>query len=71
MSVVSADITNSGKWNDYTICTAAKTYEIEQNRLKLTDVADWFWGWQQLTNYRDPEKKIDVLAKISTVFAII
>jgi len=24
-------------WKDYTICTAAKTYEIGQNRLKLAE----------------------------------
>jgi len=37
------------------MCTAAKTYEIEQNRLKLAvvrDVADRFLGWQQLVLLR-------------------
>jgi len=24
-------------WKDYTMCTAAKTYEIGQNRLKLAE----------------------------------
>ena len=47
--------------------TAAKTQKIGQNRLKLAensvvrDVADQFWGWQQLTNYRDPENKSGAL----------
>jgi len=27
----------------------------------VRDVADRFWGWQQLTNYRDLEKKIGAL----------
>jgi len=35
----------------------------ETSRISVVrDVADRFWGWQQLlTNYRDPEKKIGAL----------
>ena len=45
-------------------------FELPQKPMKLDktdrisvvrDVADRFWGWQQLTNYRDPEKKIGAL----------
>ena len=45
-------------------------FELPQKPMKLDktdrisvvrDVADRFWGWQQLTNYRDLEKKIGAL----------
>ena len=45
------------------------TKPTETSRISVVrDVADRFWGWQQLTNYRDPEKKIgafrgDILKK--------
>ena len=38
------------------------TKPTETSRISVVrDVADQFWGWQQLTNYRDPEKKIGAL----------
>ena len=38
------------------------TKPTETSRISVVrDVADWFWGWQQLTNYQDPEKKIGAL----------
>ena len=38
------------------------TKPTETSRISVVrDVADRFWGWQQLTNYRDPEKKIGAL----------
>ena len=33
----------------------------------LRDVADRFWGWQQLTNYRDPENKSGAFAGLFLV----
>jgi len=45
---------------DYRMCTAAKNWKkpTETSRISVVrDVADRFWGWQQLTNYRDPENK--------------
>jgi len=34
----------------------------ETSRVSVVrDVADRFWGWQQLTNYRDPENKSGAL----------
>ena len=37
------------------------TKPTESSRISVRDVADRFWGWQQLTNYLDPEKKIGAL----------
>ena len=38
------------------------TKPTETSRISVVrDAADQFWGWQQLTNYRDPEKKIGAL----------
>ena len=38
------------------------TKPTETSRMSVVrDVADRFLGWQQLTNYRDPEKKIGAL----------
>jgi len=35
------------------------TKPTETSRISVVrDVADRFWGWQQLTNYRDPGKKL-------------
>ena len=45
------------------------TKPTETSRISVVrDVADRFWGWQQLTNYRDPEKKIGALLKKQRFF---
>ena len=39
----------------------APTY-LQTTRISVVrDVADRFWGWQQLMNYRDPENKSGAL----------
>jgi len=46
------------------MCTAAKnwTKPTETSRISVVrDVADRFWGWQQLTNCRDPKNKSGAL----------
>jgi len=38
------------------------TKPTETSRISVVrDVADRFWGWQQLMNYRDPENKSGAL----------
>ena len=44
------------------------TKPTETSRISVVrDVADRFWGWQQLTNYRDPENKSGAFAGLFLV----